>query len=61
MKLIHRFGDKTPERRPQDPHMDGTGLRFERWSMVASIPVFVCTRNTSAGGRPSKGFAARTS
>jgi len=29
MKLIHRFGDKTPERRPQDPHMDGPGLRFE--------------------------------
>jgi hypothetical protein len=29
MKLIHRFRDMTPQRRPQDPHMDGTGLRFE--------------------------------
>ena len=29
MKLTHRFADMTPEKRPQDPHMDGTGLRFE--------------------------------
>jgi len=29
MKLIHRFAEMTPEKRPQDPHMDGTGLRFE--------------------------------
>jgi len=29
MKVIHRFRELTPEKRPQDPHMDGTGLRFE--------------------------------
>jgi hypothetical protein len=30
IKLIHRFKDLTPEKRPQDPHLDGTGLRFQR-------------------------------
>src|ERR1700694_4896831 len=29
MKLTHRFAQLTPEKRPQDPKMDGTGLRFE--------------------------------
>jgi hypothetical protein len=29
MKLTHRFAEMTPEKRPQDPHMNGTGLRFE--------------------------------
>jgi hypothetical protein len=29
MKLTHRFAQLTPEKRPQDPNMDGTGLRFE--------------------------------
>jgi hypothetical protein len=29
MKLTHRFAELTPEKRPQDPTMDGTGLRFE--------------------------------
>jgi hypothetical protein len=29
MKLTHRFAEMTPDKRPQDPHMDGTGLRFE--------------------------------
>jgi hypothetical protein len=29
MKLAHKFAEMTPEKRPQDPHMDGTGLRFE--------------------------------
>ncbi len=29
MKLTHRFAELTPEKRPQNPHMDGTGLRFE--------------------------------
>jgi len=28
MKLIHEFEEMTPEKRPQDPHMDGTGLTF---------------------------------
>ncbi|MFL6802873.1 MAG: hypothetical protein ACJ8FM_02720 [Xanthobacteraceae bacterium] len=26
---IHTYEEMTPEKRPQDPHMDGTGLRFE--------------------------------
>jgi hypothetical protein len=29
MKLTRRFAEMTPEKRRQDPHMDGTGLRFE--------------------------------
>jgi hypothetical protein len=29
MKLTHRFAEMTPEKRPQDPYMNGTGLRFE--------------------------------
>ena len=29
MKLTHRFAQLTPEKRPLDPHMDGTGLRFQ--------------------------------
>jgi hypothetical protein len=29
MKLIHRFKELPPEKRPQDPDLDGTGLRFE--------------------------------
>ena len=29
MKLTHKFAQLTLEKRPQDPSMDGTGLRFE--------------------------------
>ena len=29
MKLIYKFAEMTPEKRPQDPHLDGTGLLFE--------------------------------
>jgi hypothetical protein len=29
MRMIHEFEHMTPEKRPQDPEMDGTGLRFE--------------------------------
>lgn len=28
-KLIHHFEPMPPEKRPQDPHLDGTGLTFE--------------------------------
>ena len=35
MKLTHRFADMTPEKRPQDPHMDGTDLRFETMEHAA--------------------------
>jgi hypothetical protein len=29
VKLTHKFARMTPEKRPQDPNMDGTGLTFE--------------------------------
>jgi hypothetical protein len=29
MKLTHKFAEMTPEKRPQDPHMDGIAPRFE--------------------------------
>lgn len=29
MKLIDRFYPLPPDKRPQDPHMNGWGLRFE--------------------------------
>jgi len=39
MKLIHRFAELAPEKRPQDPYLDGTGLRFETMEQTAvSIP-----------------------
>jgi hypothetical protein len=37
MKLIHKFGDMTPERRPQDPHM-GTGFHFETMEHGGEYP-----------------------
>jgi hypothetical protein len=29
MKLTHKFAEMTPEKRPQDRSLDGTGLIFE--------------------------------
>jgi hypothetical protein len=29
MKLTDKFAEMTPEKRPQDPHLDGTGRRFK--------------------------------
>lgn len=29
MKLMRKFPLLRPDRRPQDPHLNGTGLRFE--------------------------------
>jgi hypothetical protein len=29
MKLTLKFAEMTPQKRPQDPHLDGTGLSFE--------------------------------
>ena len=29
MKLIDRFAQLSPDKRPRDLHLDGTGLRFE--------------------------------
>jgi hypothetical protein len=40
MKLTRRFAEMTPEKRPQDPHMDmdGTGLRFETMEHGGEYP-----------------------
>jgi hypothetical protein len=42
MKLTHKFAEMTPEKRPQDPNMDGTGLRFEAmehgWEYPDTMP-----------------------
>jgi hypothetical protein len=38
MKLTHEFAEMTAERRPQDPSMDGTGLRFETMEHGGEYP-----------------------
>jgi len=38
MKLTHKFTEMTPDKRPQDPLMDGTGLRFETMEHRAECP-----------------------
>jgi hypothetical protein len=38
MKLTHKFAEMTPDKRPQDPHMDGTGLRFEAMEHGGEYP-----------------------
>jgi hypothetical protein len=38
MKLTHKFAEMTPEKRPQDPHMDGTGLHFETMEHGGEYP-----------------------
>src|SRR4051812_43307177 len=38
MKLTHRFAQLAPEKRPQDPHMNGTGLRFETMEHGGEYP-----------------------
>ena len=38
MKLTHKFAQLTLEKRPQDPSMDGTGLRFETMDHGGEYP-----------------------
>jgi len=38
MKLTHKFAQLTSEKRPQDPSMDGTGLRFETFDHGGEYP-----------------------
>ena len=38
MKLVHKFEELTPEKRPQDPLLDGTGLRFETMEHGGEYP-----------------------
>jgi hypothetical protein len=38
MKLTHKFEEMTQEKRPQDPSMNGTGLRFETMEHGGEYP-----------------------
>jgi hypothetical protein len=38
VRLIHRFKKLAPEDRPQDPSMDGRGLRFETMEHGGEYP-----------------------
>jgi hypothetical protein len=38
MKLIHRFAQLTPDKRPRDPNLDGSGLRFETMEHGGEYP-----------------------
>jgi hypothetical protein len=38
MKLTAHFAAMTPDKRPQDPHLDGTGLRFETMEHGGEYP-----------------------
>jgi hypothetical protein len=53
MKLTHRFAEMTPDKRPQDPHMDGTGLRFETMEHGGEYPdtMLQAIKLTDAQGR----------
>ncbi|MFL6819797.1 MAG: hypothetical protein ACJ8EF_17855 [Bradyrhizobium sp.] len=38
MKLTHKFAELTPEKRPQDADLNGTGLRFETMEHGGEYP-----------------------
>lgn len=38
MRLINRFAPLAPEQRPQDPELDGRGLRFETMDHGGEYP-----------------------
>lgn len=38
MRLTHKFALLTPEQRPQDPQLDGSGLRFETMDHGGEYP-----------------------
>jgi hypothetical protein len=53
MKLTHKFAETTPDKRPQDPHLDGTGLCFETMEHGGEYPDTMpqAIRLTDAQGR----------
>jgi hypothetical protein len=53
MKLTHEFEELSPEKRPQDPHLDATGLRFETLEHGGEVPDAMpqAIRMTDAEGR----------
>jgi hypothetical protein len=38
MRLIGRFSPLAPDKRPQDPHMNGKGLRFQTMDHGGEYP-----------------------
>jgi len=50
---IHEFEEMTPEKRPQDTHMDGTGLTFQTLEHGGEYPDTMpqAIRLTDAKGR----------
>ena len=53
MKLIHEFEELPQDRWPQDPNMDGSGLRFETLEHGGEYPDMMpqAVRITDAEGR----------
>jgi hypothetical protein len=53
MKLIDQFPELPPEKRPQDPRLDGSGLRFEPSEHGGEYPDTMpqAIKVTDAGGR----------
>ena len=53
MRLIHEFEELSQDRRPQDPHLNGTGLRFETLEHGGEFPDAMpqAIRLTDAEGR----------
>jgi len=51
MKLTHKFAGMTPDKRPQDPHLDGPACASKPWSTAAnrrprSLTDFIITIKT---------------
>jgi hypothetical protein len=55
MKLTHRFAEMTPDKRPQDLHMNGAGLRIETMEHGGEYPDTMpqAIKLTDAEGRPA--------
>ena len=58
MKLTHHFEELPPEKRPQDPDMDGSRLRFETMEHGGQYPDAMpqAIRVTDAEGVPASTF-----
>jgi hypothetical protein len=52
-RITHEFEEMTPEKRPQDPYLDGTGLTFETLEHGGKYPDSMpqAIRLTDAEGR----------
>src|SRR5258705_3841978 len=52
MTLTHAYEEMTPDKRPQDQHMDGTGLRFETLDHGGEYPDTMLQAQTNRCSRP---------